>query len=247
MKSHVTAEPRFASLRSQRFPNWAASQPRLEVFHFISVMETVKFRYHWQNVMFANVLQPSTMHFPLNSERWQFINYHIFRKIFKDGTGLPTESNLSLTLANFPRKELGLGENWNLFHTCMLPFSLDPREMWLPSTHGSLIMTQQPPGGEGCTQSSWRVKLSFMLDLITYNPPRNKHLQASRTDFVCQFLGTAFAICIFKNTLHFPRKHPVRTVIVWPPTSDGDSRCSWIQLLSSLMTCIWCCILVIFA
>lgn len=133
MKSHVTAEPRFASLRSQRFPNWAASQPRLEVFHFISVMETVKFRYHWQNVMFANVLQPSAMYFPLNSEKWQFINYHIFSKICKDGTGLPTESNLSLTLANFPRKELGLGENWNLFHTCMLPFSLDPHEMWLPS------------------------------------------------------------------------------------------------------------------
>lgn len=135
MKSHVTAEPRFASLQSQHFPNWAASQPRLEVFHFISVMETVKFRYHWQNVMFANVLQPSAMYFPLNSEKWQFINYHIFSKIFKDGTGLPTESNLSLTLANFPRKELGLGENWNLFHTCTLPFSLDPREMWLPSTH----------------------------------------------------------------------------------------------------------------
>lgn len=80
--------------------------------------------------MFANVLQPSAMYFPLNSERWQFINYHIFSKIFKDGTGLPTESNLSLTLANFPRKELGLGENWNLFHTCMLLIAFHTGASW---------------------------------------------------------------------------------------------------------------------
>lgn len=209
MKSHVTAEPRFASLQSQHFPNWAASQPRLEVFHFISVMETVKFRYHWQNVMFANVLQPSAMYFPLNTEKWQFINYHIFSKIFKDGTGLPTESNLSLTLANFPRKELGLGENWNLFHTCMLPFSLDPREMWLPSH--TWEFNNDPTAARW-----WRVHSEFLeseaflyVGLVTYIPPRSKRLQASRTDFVCQFLGTAFAICIFfKIPCIFPGSTP---------------------------------------
>lgn len=63
--------------------------------------------------------------------------------------------------------------------------------------HGSLIMTQQPPGGEGYTLTSWRVKLSCMLDLIIYNLPRSKRLQALRPDFVCQSLGTAFDIFIF--------------------------------------------------